>query len=85
MQLGCVAQGLLQHLALNAGHTVWQHFRSWLRTMNPAAAPSEAVVAQALRDTLPDFLLKAPAEHDLKNFLGENADFSRCPELQLAA
>ena len=76
MQLGCIAQGLLQHLAVNAGRSVWQHFRSWLRTMNPAAAPSEAVVAQALRDTLPDFLLKAPAEHDLKKFVTENADFT---------
>ncbi len=85
VQLGCIAQGLLQHLALNAGRSVWRHFRSWLRTMNPAAAPSEAVVAQALRDTLPDFLLKAPAEHDLKKFVAQNADFSRCPEFQLAA
>jgi hypothetical protein len=33
--LGCVAQGLLQHLALNHMAEVWRLFRSWLRTMNP--------------------------------------------------
>ena len=48
VQLGCIAQGLLQHLALSFRVQVWTHFRSWLRTMKPAQPPSEAVVAQAL-------------------------------------
>ncbi|HME68654.1 MAG TPA: IS4 family transposase, partial [Myxococcota bacterium] len=30
VQLGCIAQGLLQLLALQERRTVWQHFRSWL-------------------------------------------------------
>jgi len=55
VQLGCVAQGLLQHLALNHMAEVWRLFRSWLRTMNPALPPSELVVACALRATLPEF------------------------------
>jgi len=36
VQLGCIAQGLLQHLSLNYTAEVWLCFRSWLRTMNPA-------------------------------------------------
>jgi hypothetical protein len=36
VQLGCIAQGLLQHLSLNFTSEVWRCFRSWLRTMNPA-------------------------------------------------
>jgi hypothetical protein len=55
VQLGCIAQGLLQHLALNHMAQVWYHFRSWLRTMNPAMPPSELVVASALRSSLPAF------------------------------
>lgn len=35
--------------------------------------------------TVPEFLMNAPAEHDLKQFLHERTDFAGCPELQLAA
>jgi hypothetical protein len=48
-------------------------------------ARPEAVVAQALRNTLLEFLVGAPEEHDLKKFVLDNADFERCPLLQLAA
>ena len=56
VQLGCIAQGLLQHLAINDTGEVWRRFRSWLRTMNEAMPPSELVVANALRTGLPGFL-----------------------------
>jgi hypothetical protein len=56
VQLGVIAQGLLQHLAINHTAEVWHCFRSWLRTMNPAMPPSELIVANALRSTLPVFL-----------------------------
>jgi hypothetical protein len=69
VQLGCVAQGLLQLLAIEKRATVWQRFRSWLRTMNPDLPPSELVVAQALRTTLPEFLADPAAPRDLVNFL----------------
>jgi hypothetical protein len=84
IQLGCIAQGLLQHLAINRRKRVWRHFRSWMRTMNPGAPPSEAVVAEALRGTLQEFLLCAPDAHILKKFLLENADYERCAGLQSA-
>ena len=54
VQLGCIAQGLLQHLALNHTAEVWRCFRSWLRTMNPSLPPSELVVANALRTGIPE-------------------------------
>ena len=60
-------------------------FRSWLRTMNPAQPPSEAVVARALRNTLPEFLLDKPEEYNFKKFILDRTDFERCPRLQLAA
>jgi hypothetical protein len=69
VQLGCIAQGLLQLLALEHRPTVWQRFRSWLRTMNPEQPPSELVVAQALRTTLPEFLADPAAPRDLAKFL----------------
>lgn len=77
VQLGCIAQGLLQLLAFTQRHTVWQRFRSWLRTMNPQQSPSELVVAQALRTSLPEFLTDPAAPHDLVKFLAH----IRTPEI----
>ena len=56
VQIGAIAQGLLLHLAINHTAAVWRGFWSWLRTMNPAMPPSELVVANALRSSLPAFL-----------------------------
>jgi len=83
--LGCIAQGLLQYLALTYRVEVWRAFRSWLRTMKPAQPPSEAVVSQALRNALPQFLLTAPEEDDLKKFILDHTDFDRSPVFQVAA
>lgn len=69
VQLGCIAQGLLQYLAITCRSTVWQLFRSWLRTMHPDQPPSELVVAHALRTSLPEFLAGGPADPLLAKFL----------------
>ena len=69
IQLGCVAQGLLQYLAIRCSATVWHTFRSWLRTMKLDLPPSELVVAHALRSTLTDFLRIGPADAKLRQFL----------------
>jgi hypothetical protein len=84
VQLGCIAQGLPQYLSVTFGKTVWRYFGSWLRTMNQDKAPSEMVVAQALRASLPRFLAVKHGSHDLEKFIVENADVSRMPELRLA-
>src|SRR3989338_2473466 len=68
VQLGCIAQGLLLHLALNHGAAVWKHFRSWLRTMDPSRPPSELVVAYSLRDTVLEFLDDPCGDQQLGNF-----------------
>jgi len=69
VQLGCIAQGLLQYLAITARSTVWSLFRSWLRTMRTELPPSELVVAHALRSSLPVFLAVGPADPILAKFL----------------
>jgi hypothetical protein len=69
VQLSCVAQGLLQHLAINHTAQVWHDFRSWLRTMNPAMAPSELVVASALRTCLTAFLAVPALAPDLTKIM----------------
>jgi DDE superfamily endonuclease len=69
VQFGCIAQGLLQYLAITCSSTVWQLFRSWLRTMHTDRPPSELVVAHALRSSLPEFLAASPLHAILAKFL----------------
>jgi hypothetical protein len=69
VQLGCIAQGLLQHLSINYTAEVWLCFRSWLRTMNPALPPSELVAAKALREALPGFFSFSRLDPKLKKIL----------------
>jgi hypothetical protein len=89
IQIGLIAQGLLQYLALTFPHVTWAHFNSYIRTANPAL-PSEWVVTQALRYTWLDFLRVSPAATILKKFLANKIDPRRAglhsrPSLDLAA
>lgn len=77
IQLGLIAQGLLQALALCCATTVWKRFGSWLRTIRPGIVPSEFVVAIALRHSLPVFLADSPQEHILVKFIRDRIDLSR--------
>jgi hypothetical protein len=81
VQLGCIAQGLLQHLSLNFTDEVWRCFRSWLRTMNPALPPSELIVANALRTAIPAFFTFPHLDANLKKIVAKY----RCPDLDLDA
>jgi len=69
VQLECIAQGLLQHLAINHTAEVWRAFRSWLRTMNPALPPSELVTANALRAGIPELIFSPGMDPNLKIIL----------------
>jgi len=71
---GIVAQGLLQYLSATHPKRVWHSFGSWLRTIRPGVAPSEFVVAAALRNSFPDFLLAAPENEILAKFIRERQD-----------
>ena len=74
IQAAVVAQGLLQYLAVVAPKLVWASFGSWLRTIRPGIPPSERVVAQALRQTLPDFLLVSCKVCALAKFIADRQD-----------
>lgn len=85
IQLGLIAQGLLQYAAVAYSRRIWESFGSWLRTMNPDASPSELVTAMAMKRALPEFLVALPAVHVLKKFLAGRFDLSRCADYRLAA
>jgi hypothetical protein len=85
IQAGVVAQGLLQYLALVAPKLVWDSFGSWLRTIRPGIAPSEFVVANALRQTLPDFLLAPEKSDSLAKFIANRQDTQNMRIFRLAS
>ena len=85
MQLGLVAQGLLQILAAKYPQQVWRSFGSWIRTIRPGLAPSELVVAIALRNTLPEYLAAAAKRSILVKFIRDRLDLSRSEGINLAA
>jgi hypothetical protein len=85
IQLGLIAQGLLQILSASSPQRVWQSFGSWIRTMRPGLAPSEQVAAIALRNTLPEFLAAAAKTSILVKFIRDRLDLSRSEGTGLAA
>lgn len=85
IQAGVVAQGLLQYLAVIAPQLVWDSFGSWLRTIRPGIPPSELVVAIALRQTLPDFLLASSKSNSLTKFITERQDTQNMRIFRLAS
>jgi hypothetical protein len=85
MQLGLIAQGLMQILSAKTPKQVWRSFGSWIRTVRPGLAPSEQVVAIALRHTLPEFLAAAAKTSILVKFIRDRIDLARAEGTSLAA
>jgi hypothetical protein len=78
IQLGLIAQGLLQYLALHFRRVVWFNFHTYIRTASPQKPPSEWVVSHALRHTWPQFLAGSPESVTLKKFLATKISLARC-------
>ena len=85
IQLGIVAQGLLQILAVLEPVAVWRGHGSWLRTLRVGVPPSERVVALALRNALPQFLADSPKNATLAQFIRKRIDLGRAEGLKLAS
>jgi len=85
IQLGLIAQGLLQILAATVPQKIWRSFGSWIRTIRPGLAPSEQVAAIALRNTLPDFLADPDIAATFAKFLQDRIDVSRDEGTRLVA
>ena len=85
MQLGLIAQGLLQILSTTMPKAIWRSFGSWIRTIRPGLAPSEQVAAIAMRNTLPEFLAGFAKISILVKFIRDRIDLSRTEGNSLVA
>lgn len=77
IQLGCISQGLMLHLALNFTDQVWSCFNGWLRTIRKNIEPSELVVANALRANFGNFLIAEDEGSDWRKFMRKQLDLGR--------
>jgi hypothetical protein len=85
IQSGIVAQGLLQYLAAVFPQLVWNSFGSWLRTIRPGISPSELVVATALRQRMPQFLLDNSECNIFTKFILDRQDQDKIALFRMAA
>jgi len=85
VQLGLIAQGILQILAMTAHQLVWKTFGSWIRTVRPNILPSEAIVMNSLKNTLPEFLRGTHTEANLEKFILEKIDLGRAEGQRMIA
>lgn len=85
IQVGLIAQGLLQYLSISFPELVWAKFGSWLRTIRPGIPPSEYVTSLALRNSFPDFLSGSHSDATFAKFIIDKIDFSKNNPLRLAA
>ena len=85
IQLGLIAQGLLQYLSICFPDLVWAKFASWIRTIRPGIPPSEYVTSLALRNSFPDFLSGSPSKTTFVKFILDRIDFSKNNPFRLAA
>lgn len=83
IQLGIIAQGLLQYLSSAFPKLVWSSFGSWIRTIRPGLCPSEQITASAMRNSLPVFLVDSSENTDLTDFLRKRIDLNRAEGLRL--
>lgn len=77
VQTGMIAQGMLQYLSMTRDELVWKHFGTWIRTIRPDVLPSEMVVSEALKNTLPEFLHHSVVAAPFRKFILDRIDFSR--------
>jgi hypothetical protein len=85
MQIGLIAQGLLQYISCAFPNLVWAKFGSWIRTIRPGICPSELVTTIAMKNTLHEFLAVSSYPSILIKFLRERIDVSKTDGARLVA
>jgi hypothetical protein len=85
IQIGLIAQGVLQCLAVTKSAMIWKGFGSWLCTIRSDLPPSELVVMAALRNTLPEFLASCGPTTILQKFIRPKIDLNRSEGLRLVS
>ncbi len=84
IQLGFIAQGLMQYLSVHYTQLVWNNFESWLRTIRTNLPPQEKIVSLAMSNTFLEFLADQEIEPIFKKFIQKRMDIGNMPGCKLA-
>jgi hypothetical protein len=85
LQVGVIAQGLVQLVAAKETQSVWTNFGSWIRTKRPGVAPSEKVTSVSMRNSLPEFLASEHKSGTFGKFIRDKLDLTRSEGLLFAS
>lgn len=77
MQLGFIAQGLIQYLSIHHHQIIWRNFGTWLRTIKANTLPSEKVVSLSLGRRYIEFLIDDTMHVIFKKFLRRRTDIGQ--------
>lgn len=69
VNIGCIALGILQWLAIRSPHLVWERFPLWLRTLPKHGCPTEHIVRLTIQNELHQNFLKSAASTLLAKIL----------------
>ncbi len=77
VNLAVIAQGLLCYFAIHHSKIVWESFGMWMSTIRKDVAPSEAVIAEAMRQCLFEYFESKDDPLSFKNFLATRVETAR--------
>ena len=77
VNLAVIAQGLLCYFAIHHSKVVWGSFGMWMRTIRKDVAPSEAVTAEAMRQSFFEYLESNDDPLSFKKFLATKVEPAR--------
>lgn len=69
IQLGLIAQGLIQYLSIHHNTLIFKYFGTWFRTIRKNVLPSEKIVSTSLSNTYHEFLADNTKADIFKKFL----------------
>jgi hypothetical protein len=69
IQMGIIAQGLLQYLSCMFSKKIWEKSSTFIRTRRTEKSASEAVVRDYLREVFPEFIADSIKNRELTRFI----------------
>ncbi len=85
MQMGIIAQGMLQYLSSVFSKKIWERASTFIRTKKTGKAASEAVVRDYMREVFPEFLVGSSKNHEVAEFIRRRMQPKRRRLMDLAA
>ena len=78
IQVGFIAQGLMQYLSVVKTDDVWGYFKGYVRTIRKNILPSEMITGYALRESFSEFIESNDIDPILSKFIASKMKKFKC-------